>query len=197
MDRMTVLPECAITSNGPVSDRFIELGIKTFSAACRYVHEIPYGYNSDRDDPMVLFKENKGSCTTKHAVIATLSAELGTGVKKNIGIYAMTEKLVTGTDPILNHFSLPYLPMVHCFLAFGDCRVDLTEGNRNGKNGPIDEFLLTREVEPNISARKEYILYRKGLEQEVLIRQELLGITLKQVLQAREQGLKVLKDNIL
>ena len=31
-----------------------------------------------------------GSCTTKHAVIATLGEKLNLSVAKNIGIYAMT-----------------------------------------------------------------------------------------------------------
>ena len=46
---------------------------------------MPYGYNSDRDDLLILFREGFGSCTTKHAVIATLAGELGLPVVKNIG----------------------------------------------------------------------------------------------------------------
>ena len=77
---------------------FIDLGITSFQAACRYVHELPYGYNSNSDDLMILFKEKKGTCTTKHAVIGTLAQELALPVHKNVGIYAMTEEIVSGTD---------------------------------------------------------------------------------------------------
>ncbi|HSO19793.1 MAG TPA: hypothetical protein VLT88_10065, partial [Desulfosarcina sp.] len=77
---------------------FTDLGIGTFHEACRWVHRRPYGYNADRDDLMILFKENKGSCTTKHAVIATLASELDLAVHKKVGLYAMTEALVTGSQ---------------------------------------------------------------------------------------------------
>ena len=81
-----------------------------------------------------------------HAVIATLAAESGLRIEKEIGIYAMTEGLVEGTGKILDKYRLPYLPMVHCFLVHGNHRVDLTEGNHNGKKGPIEDFLYTKKV---------------------------------------------------
>ena len=51
--------------------------MESFADACRHVRRLPYGYNSDRDVPMILFKENKGSCATKHAAITALAGELG------------------------------------------------------------------------------------------------------------------------
>lgn len=194
MDPLTVFPDEEITPSGLVSNQFLELKIKTFRSACNYVHKMPYGYNSDREDLMILFKEGKGSCTTKHAVIATLGDEIGLSVRKHIGIYAMNEMLVTGTDAILNQYDLPYLPMVHCFLSDQSHRVDLTEGNANGKNGPIDDFLYSLEVESNISGKDEYMLYRNALKNDILQRVELMGIPIKTILQAREQGLALLKS---
>ena len=196
MDDLSVLPDKTIDAAGPVSDRFLSLGVDTFLNACRYVHELPYGYNSDRDDPMILFKERFGSCTTKHAVIATLSAELGLTVTKAVGIYAMTEDIVAGTDRILVKYKLPYVPLLHCFLVHGDHRVDLTEGNDNGKKRAIESFLFTQQVIPNITARDEYLLYRKALNESILQRSELRGIDLKKVLHARQEGLALLKANL-
>jgi hypothetical protein len=191
-----VLPDRKITQTGPIAEKFLSLDIGTFLDACRWAHELPYGYNSDRDDLMILFKERMGTCTTKHAVIATLAKELGLPVGKRVGIYAMTEEIVTGTDEILRAHGLPCLPMIHCFLESGDLRVDLTEGNRNGKNRPIDLFLHTEPVIPNIPAKEEYLLYRKALSADILKRPEFNGIDIKRVLQARELGLKLLKDNL-
>ena len=145
---------------------------------------------------MILFKEKMGSCKTKHAVIATLAAELQLPIEKSIGIYAMTEELVTGTDRILKKYNLPYIPMVHCFLVYENYRVDLSEGNRNGKNGPIDHFLYTEKVEANISGKDEYLLYRKALKGRIMSRKEMQGIALKAALKAREEGLSLLKLNI-
>jgi len=196
MDNFNVFPEKAITGTGRVSQAFLGLGIWGFQEACRYVNELPYGYNSDRDDLMILFKEKMGTCSTKHAVIATLAAELVLPITRGVGIYSMTEAIVTGTDKILYEYSLPYVPMIHCFLEYEDYRVDLTEGNRNGKNRPIDDFLYTDRVEATISAKDEYMIYRKALSEVILKRPELKGVDLKRILHAREEGLKLLKENL-
>lgn len=196
MDKLTVFPDKPISPAGMISAEFLSLGIGSFIDACQYVHALPYGYNTNRDDLMILFKEKKGTCTTKHAVIATLADELDLPVEKLIGIYAMTEELVTGTDEILKKYDLPYVPMVHCFLAYENRRVDLTEGDNNGKNRSIEDFLYTVLVEPNISAKDEYLLYRKALKDHILMRKELESANSIQILRAREEGLKLLEHNI-
>ena len=196
MDPFTCFQDAAIRPAGPICRVFLDIGIDTFFQACRYVHELPYGYNTDRDDLMILFKERFGSCTTKHAVIATLAAELNLPITKSIGIYPMTDEIVTGTGRILESYKLPYLPMVHCFLTSGQLRVDLTEGNHNGKNRPLDHFLFTQPVEANISAKDEYRLYRRALEELVTSRQELQPLPIKTILQARQEGLELLRSKV-
>lgn len=196
MDPLTLFPDREITESGPVSRTFLGLGVRTFREACRYVRTLPYGYNTDRDDLMILFKEKMGTCTTKHAAIAALAAEIDLSVAKWIGIYAMTEAFVTGTKEILARYDLPYVPMLHCFLEDGKHRVDLTEGNRNGKNQPIDDFLFTTPVAADLSAREEYLIYRKALKEVVLKREELAGADIRRILHAREEGLKLLKANL-
>ncbi len=196
MDSISLLPDKILIEAGGISKAFLGLGIKTFIQACNYVHQMPYGYNSDRDDLMILFKEKKGTCTTKHAVIGTLALELDLPITKTIGIYAMTESIVTGADAILEKYSLPYLPMVHCFLAYEESRVDLTEGNHNGKNRSIEDFLYTEKVIPHITEKDEYLLYRKALTDTILSRGELKGVDIKTILHAREEGLALLKANI-
>ncbi|MGD9346849.1 MAG: hypothetical protein PVH84_13355 [Candidatus Aminicenantes bacterium] len=197
MDKLTVFPDKSISDLGIISAKFLSLGIRSFIDACRYVHELPYGYNSDRDDLMILFKENRGTCTSKHAVIATLAKELELPIVKNVGIYAMTEEIVTGTDEILAKYNIPYVPMIHCFLVEGEHRVDLSEGNNNGKNRPIEDFLYTQQVQPNISSKDEYLLYRRALKEHILTRKEMAGSDIRQILHAREEGLKRLKHNII
>jgi hypothetical protein len=108
----------------------------------------------------------------------------------------MTEDLVTGTHRILQTYDMPYVPMVHCYLVYKDYRVDLSEGNRNGKNGPIDCFLYTEKVAANISGRDEYLLYRRALKDLILPRDELNGKDMRTVLKAREEGLSLLRSKI-
>lgn len=200
MNPYSIFPDQTIHRSGPVSETFLSLGISLFQGACRFVHELPYGYNSNRDDMMLLFKEEKGSCTTKHAVIATLARELGLPIEKHIGIYAMVESIVTGTQLILARCKLPYVPMVHCFLVYTDdskvCPVDLTKGNLNGKNSPIEQFLFNQAVKPDINEKDEYLLYRRVLTTHILRRDEFAGVEVKTVLQAREQAIALLRSKV-
>ncbi|MHB8837136.1 MAG: hypothetical protein ACYC9Y_15710 [Candidatus Methylomirabilia bacterium] len=196
MEHYDVLPDMKIDVVGPVSRAFVDQGLSSFHQACRWVHELLYGYNSDRDDPMILFSERTGTCTTKHAAIATLAEELDLPVEKHLGVYAMTEGIVAGTNAILERFGLPYLPMVHCFLVSGTHRVDLTEGNRNGKRCSIEEFLHSERVRPAITAKDEYLHYRAVLSALIGSREEFRGFDLHTVLRAREEGLKLLKANL-
>jgi len=196
MDTYTVLPNPTISKKGIISEKFISMKITNFWDACSYVHQLPYGYNSTTNDILILFKEGYGSCTTKHAVIATLAEELNIPVYKMVGIHAMNEEIVTGTNHILEKYHLPYLPMNHCFLVYNSNRVDLTEGNYNGKNRSIDEFLFTEKVIPNISEKDEYLLYKKALKNHILIRKEMEGIKINDVLHARTEGIALLHSKI-
>jgi len=197
MDSYNVFPNVALQKKGVISEKFINLNITSFWDACEYVHDLPYGYNSTTEDIFILFKEGYGSCTTKHAVIATLAEELGMLIYKTIGIYALSEDLVTGVKHILEKYLLPYLPMVHCFLIFGSFRVDLTEGNKNGKNHSIEEFLFTEKVIPNFSEKDEYFLYKNALKNHVLNRKEMEGIKINDILHARAEGISLLRSKVI
>ena len=157
MDSYDKLPDAEITDSGIISKKFLKLGIHSFKEACIYVHKMEYGYNSNYEDDLILFKEKKGTCTTKHGTIAALAEEIGIHLHKNIGIYKFTENISTGTNDILKKYDIPYVPMVHCFLVCEDNRFDLTEGNKNGKNTSIEEFIHSEQVIPFISRKDEYL----------------------------------------
>jgi hypothetical protein len=86
--------------------------------------------------------------------------------------------------------------MIHCFLVYDSYQVDLTEGNNNGKNHSIEDFLFTEKVIPNFSEKDEYLLYRKALKNHILIKKEMEGITMNDVLHARIEGIKLLRSKI-
>jgi hypothetical protein len=195
MDSYDKLPDAEIKPNGILSRKFLELGIKSFKEACKFVHNADYGYNTDYDDNMIFFKEKMGTCTTKHAVIAGLAEELGIPLYKNVGIYKFTEKISTGTNEILKKYNLPYVPMVHCFLVYKDFRFDLTEGNCNGKNTSIEDFIHIERVTPFITRKDEYLLYKKVLKKKVLPSKEMEGVKERQILKAREESIQLLKQN--
>jgi len=196
MDPFEHLPDKKIINRGAFSEKFLNLGISSFKEACMYVHNLEYGYNSDYSDNMILFKENKGSCTMKHGTIAKLAEELKIPLHKNIGVYKFSEQITTGAEKITKKYNIPYVPMVHCFLKHRDLRFDLTEGNKNGKNKPINKFIKTKQVKPLISRKEEYTLFRDILKNEVLPRSEMEGVKIRILLKAREEAIKLLKRAI-
>jgi len=195
MDSYNKIPNAEIKDKGEVSKRFLELGITSFREACEYVHNIEYGFNSNYDDKMIFFKERKGTCTTKHAVITGLAEELNVPIYKYIGIYKFTEEISTGANKILEKYKLPYVPMVHCFLVYKNYRFDLTEGNCNGKNTTIKEFIHEEKVNPFISRKAEYLLFKEVLKEKILPSKEMEGINERSLLKAREESIILLKEN--
>ncbi|TXT56167.1 MAG: hypothetical protein BAJALOKI2v1_620001 [Promethearchaeota archaeon] len=196
MDSYEKLPDAKITPSGKISEKFLELGINNFKGASDYIYELEYGYNSTYDDEMILFKEKKGTCTTKHAIIAGLAEELSIPLSKNVGVYKFTEKISSGTDRILETYKIPYVPMVHCFLVYKNYKFDLTEGNNNGKKKNPQEFIAIKEVEPFISRKDEYLWFKRILKEKVLPSKEMKGTKEKTLLKAREEAIELLKKNI-
>ncbi|MFX1493811.1 MAG: hypothetical protein ACFFBZ_05980 [Promethearchaeota archaeon] len=195
MDSYNKLPNAKIKPVGEIARKFLELGITTFKEACDYVYNIEYGYNTNYDDKLIFFKEKMGTCTSKHAVIAGLAEELNIPLYKHVGVYKFTEEISTGVNMILEKYDIPYVPMVHCFLVYKEYRFDLTEGNCNGKNTSIERFIYEEKVEPFISRKDEYLLFKNVLKEKILPSKEMEGKDERSLLKAREESIKLLKEN--
>jgi len=196
MDSYDKLPDAEIKPVGEISEKFLELGIKSFKQACEYVHNIEYGYNTNYDDKLIFFKEKKGTCTSKHAVAARLAEELNIPLYKHVCVYKFTEEISTGANEILKKYKVPHIPMVHCFLVYKNLRFDLTEGNSNGKNTTIDEFIYEEKVDPFISGKDEYLLFKSVLKKYILPSKEMEGIKERSLLKARSESIRLLTKNI-
>jgi hypothetical protein len=192
MDSYEKIPDKEIKSLGDISEKFLSLNITSFREACDYVHNAKYGYNSNYDDKMIFFKENKGTCTSKHAVIAGLAQELNIPLNKHVCVYKFNEEITTGADEILKKYEIPYVPMIHCFLVFDQFRFDLTEGNYNGKKKPINDYIHSERVDPFISGKDEYLLFKKILKDYILPSKEMEGIKERALLKARLESIRLL-----
>jgi len=164
MNALSQLPNQSINGSGRVGKKFLELEIGDFHHACQWVSDLPYGYNSNHNDPFIVFTERKGICTTKHGVIALLAQELGINVHKMLGFYRLDERTVPGTDEILQKHGLSYIPQIHCFLGFHTCFIDLTEDDCHGRRQRLDQFDIAYRVKPDINEMDELEYYKLGLE---------------------------------
>jgi len=164
MNETKQLPNKEINSSGSISKKFIESGMNDFHHACQWVKDLPYGYNSNHDDPLIIFEEKKGICTTKHGAIAMLAQEIGLDVHKMLGFYKLNEHIVSGTSKILDKYGLDYIPQIHCFLSSQMNFVDLTEDNCHGRNKQPDQYDIIFRVRPDLSETEELEYYKLGLD---------------------------------
>ena len=125
-----------------------------------------------------------------------LAEELNIPLYKHVGVYKFTEEISTGTEEILKKYDIPYVPMIHCFLVYKDNQFDLTEGNCNGKNTSIEAFIHEEEVDPFITTKDEYLLFKKVIKDSVLPSIEMKGIRERTILKAREEAILLLKENV-
>lgn len=182
MHPIDVLPDVPIQPQGSISVNFLERGITSFQEACRYVKAMPYGSNSNNEDSLILFQENCGTCTTKHGAIARLAEELRLEVYKNLGFYRLNDEIVTGVSAIIHPYGLSFIPQIHCFLQYKTFRVDLTEGNCNGKNKTIDDYDFVVKVSPDLTHAEEDQHYTDCLNQYFTIEPKLAEVGIAQIL---------------
>jgi hypothetical protein len=117
-----------ITPGKPVSNAFIERGITDFSSALIHIQDLPYGRNSDRSNPLLVLKEQSGTCSTKHALIKLLADENEKPeIKLMMGIYKMNETNTKKVTPVLKKYNLEYIPEAHTYLRMGNKVVDITK----------------------------------------------------------------------
>lgn len=114
-------------SAGPVSALFSQQGVTSFSEALEWAHRLPYGRNTDRADFMCIFRENCGTCSTKHAALYALCQENGI---KEAQLIVVICKLDTELDPrvegFLHELGVDFFPEAHCFIHYAGQDIDVT-----------------------------------------------------------------------
>ena len=139
MDPLTALAGRPLAGGGPVTARFRAAGARDFAAAARHLLALPYGRISDRARYWLVLEEGRGTCTTKHALLADLAREQAIPVQLVVAIYEMGEENTPGVGKVLSRYGLTAIPEAHCFLRFEGERLDITGVSAGA--APIDRFL--------------------------------------------------------
>jgi hypothetical protein len=142
------LPAVRLGTAGPSTAAFVERGISRFRNAARFVASLPYGRNSNRADHLVVLRENKGTCSTKHSLLARLAQEQNLPIALCIGIYEMDGLNTPGVGAVLEEHGLTSIPEAHCYLKRGSKRFDVTLAGGNLAREPIDRVLVEVEISP-------------------------------------------------
>jgi hypothetical protein len=124
---MNEFPDFEINGSDPVSTEFISRNIGRFHHACDAVCSLPYGRNSDKNNLTGIFKENRGTCSSKHAILKSLADAHGfTEIRLIAGIFRMSGRTTPKVAATLEKYKLNYIPEAHCYLKFNDRIYDFT-----------------------------------------------------------------------
>ncbi len=125
---MESLPDFDIQSNGEISEEFLRRNIVTFHQALDSIRSMKYGRNSDRNKPTLIFREQKGTCSTKHSVLKLLADEHSiTDIKLMLGIFRMNARNTPEIAETLRTYNIEYIPEAHTYLKYKNRIIDCTK----------------------------------------------------------------------
>ena len=128
---------------GPLSDKLTNQNITTLQSLLDWLANLPYGRNTDRSDYKLVLEENKGTCSTKHALVKAIANENDwVDVDLYIGFFFMDAHVYPRLKNTLEKAGLEGIPEAHTFLVIDGNYVDVTS-----KNSPISEDFIVDEME--------------------------------------------------
>ena len=158
-----------LTSKDKLSELAKSNGIGTWNELTEFIKNLPYGRNINRTDFGLVLSEQKGTCSSKHALLKSI-ADLNNvpNVELIIGIYRMTESNTPKIGTELTENSIEFIPEAHCYIKINGKRTDLTSEQSEFKKIEKD-IIQEREIEPKqvaefkVDYHKEFI--KKWLEE--------------------------------
>jgi hypothetical protein len=181
LERLTHRP---FSAAGPFTLLFQAAGIHDFAGAARHVLTLPYGRIAARQKLQLVLKEGRGSCTTKHALLAELACEQGIDVQLTLGIYEMSERNTPGVGRVLSAYGLDNIPEAHCYLRHESGRIDVT-GVPAGAE-PIDHFLHEEPITVDQIGAYKQDLHQRFLRDWITRTDAVRGRSLEEAWRIRE-----------
>lgn len=183
----------SISSGRPVSDKFIELGITSFAKAAQYVQQLPYKRNSNKSDILGPLKEQQGTCSTKHALLAQLAFEnKHADIVLKLGIFRMGAKYSPAVGKVLSKYGLEFIPEAHNYLCYKGQVFDFTTPDASPDKF-FDDLIVEITIDPNeITDFK--VSYHKELLQKWILYTP-LSFTLDELWKIREECIAALSTN--
>jgi thiol-disulfide isomerase/thioredoxin len=181
-----------IKSSGQISKKFIDKNISTFKEASNFVRQLPYGRNENKNDLVLMFSDNCGTCSSKHALLKLLADENGfKDLKLIVGLFKMNKINTPEISMTLKLNDLEYIPEAHCYLKFNGTILDFTKSNSKPSEF-IDDLIEESEIIPNqiteykVKYHKNYLLN--------WLNDNKINLTLSDIWKIREQCIQDITD---
>jgi hypothetical protein len=148
---------------GDFGSAFIAVGCRTFRDAAALVRSLPYGRTTSRGDTRLALLERRGTCSTKHALLAPLAREQRIAVQLVVGIYHMAEADTHGIGHILASRRLVSIPEAHCWLRYVGHDIDLTFA-RHQAGKSERHFFCEKYITPECVSTYSPLLHRREMQ---------------------------------
>jgi len=187
------LPEKQLAASGEASAQFLALGIDDYREAARFTNQLPYGRNADRANFTLVLPERRGTCSTKHALLAALAIEQRLPIHLTLGIYEMSERNTPGIGAVLSKHGLAFVPEAHCYLIYNGTRIDVTRDAVIAAE-PIARFLHEETIAPEQIGDYKVAMHQAWMREWVA--REMPNRNWEQVWKIREECIAALSAEI-
>lgn len=181
-----------LTSTGKLTSLVKLLGIHSWNELLTFVQQLPYGRNSNRHDLSLVIKEQKGSCSSKHAFLKAIADENHiNNIQLILGMYKMSSEN-TNIGNTISNANLNYIPEAHCYLKIDGVRTDVT--SQNASFDKIKTVLLQElEIEPDQVAEFKVNYHKEFIQNWML--DEKINKSFQDVWEVRERCISYLSNN--
>ena len=174
-----------------VSMAFRERGIIDLSGAIQLITDFPYGRNANKENPVSVFTDGCGTCSTKHALLKQLADEHNVkDIQLMLCIFKMTPENTPTVKRVIEKYGLPYISEAHNYLRVGGEIVDCTKKHWSVLQF-LDDVLEEQEIEADEITGFKMSYHRKFLG-NWLEQHPQLSYSLDELYEIREECIRVL-----
>lgn len=175
----------------PISKSFRNLGVNSFSEAKQFVKNLPYGRNANRQDFSLVLKEQKGTCSSKHALLKSLADEnKHSEVQLMLGIFKMNGINTPKVKNTLEKYGLEYIPEAHNYLKMDGEFFDCTSRNSLEINF-LNDLLKEKEIRAEDVSSLKIDYHKKFLKKWIQDK----SFSLEEIWLIREECINSLSSN--
>lgn len=152
-----------LVSSGQLTSIISSLGIETWDDLTSFIAQLPYGRNANRTDFSLVLKEQKGTCSSKHAFLKQVAIENNfQNIELIIGIFKMSKENMPKIGTVLEENNLDYIPEAHCYLKVNEIVTDFTSEDSlhdKIKNDILEELRIEpfQVCEFKVNYHKEFL----------------------------------------
>ncbi len=147
-----------------LSKQCLDLNLGDFESVLKHILHLPYGRNTDRSNYNLVLKEQKGTCSTKHAFLKQLAIEnKQEPIKLILCIYKMNGLNTNGISSVLKKYDLKYIPEAHTYLKIENRVIDVTR-NTVSEHTFEEAMLLEEQISPSQIADYKVLTHQNYLK---------------------------------